>query len=605
MGGVAFLLLCTVGSVAIGAALPWMPGMKRGALGPLRTFALAAALTVVTTHLLPEAAEAMGASALLFFGIGLVLPGLVERVGVWFGRTASSVDDRSAHWASAHLGYVGLMIHQLTEGAALGAYRSGSAGEVALALAAHTIPLTALVMMGFSRSIGTTGALLRAMGLAAASAGGILIGGAATPHAHEGAPWMTAIAAGLVLHLVGHDLKSDAPRTTVLRFFELLALAGGVAITLVGIRAHQSVTGDDPLLQQQFVHRLADLAMATAPMLLVGLALGAVVHTRGVAIHGRWFAPESVWRQAIRGAAMGAPLPLCACGMLPMARLLHQRGAGAPMVVAFLLSTPVVGIETFALTGRFLGWTFAGARFVAALILAVTGALIVEVVRKNLPAADVILESVKVTPSHVETTEHLPLLRRFSAAFDEMMLHTAPWVMVGLFGAAYADTLLAPDALSQLAGSGKDVLIVTAIAIPSYLCASSATPLAAVLIAKGMSPGAVLAGLLLGPVTNVATAVFIARSYGKRSAIAGLVTLVVVTWGLSFGANAWLPARPATLSIQAGHEHAPLSIAAGVVLLALVTRALWVSGARAWVASLVGVHEHGHVHDAEETADVA
>ncbi|MFO0660461.1 MAG: permease [Polyangiaceae bacterium] len=600
----AFLLLCTVGSVALGAALPWLPGMKRGALGPLRTFALAAALTVVTTHLLPEAAEQLGVSALFFFGIGLVLPGVVERVGVWLGRTATSKSEAHAHWASAHLGYLGLVVHQLTEGAALGAYPSASAADVAVALGAHTIPLTALVMMGFTRSVGRSGAIVRAAGLAVASAGGILLGHVATPLVHDGAPWMTAIAGGLVLHLVGHDLKSDAPRTTMLRFFELVALAAGVALTLVGIRAHQSATGDSPEIQHHLVHLLADYAMATAPPLLVGLTLGALIQTRGLTLDAQGFARGSTLLQALRGAFMGVPLPLCACGIVPLARTMSQRGAGPSLVVSFLLSTPVIGIETFALTARFLGWSFAGVRVVAALILAIMGGLIAALVRKQLPAQDATSDEVKITPSHVDAEQELALTRRFSAAFDEMMLHTAPWVFVGIVGAAYADTLLTNGSLDHLAGSGKDILIVTAIAVPSYVCASSATPFAAVLIAKGISPGAVLAGLLLGPITNVASATFLARAYGKRTAFATLLALVVATWGLSLAANAWLPASSADLPLPTGaHEHSILSMVAALVLVALITRALWLSGARAWVASLVGLHEHGHVHDAEESAE--
>ena len=41
--------------------------------------------------------------------------------------------------------------------------------------------------------------------------------------------------------------------------------------------------------------------------------------------------------------------------------------------------------------------------------------------------------------------------------------------------------------------------------MPAYVCASGATPLVAVLIYKGASPGAVLAFLLTGPATNITT----------------------------------------------------------------------------------------------------
>ena len=46
-----------VAAVALGLLLGLVPPGKVGLVGPLRTFALAAALTVVLTHLLPEALE--------------------------------------------------------------------------------------------------------------------------------------------------------------------------------------------------------------------------------------------------------------------------------------------------------------------------------------------------------------------------------------------------------------------------------------------------------------------------------------------------------------------------------------------------------------------
>ena len=76
---------------------------------------------------------------------------------------------------------------------------------------------------------------------------------------------------------------------------------------------------------------------------------------------------------------------------------------------------------------------------------------------------------------------------------------------------------LTQDALVSMAGSGADIFVVTLLAVPSYVCASSATPLAAVLLAKGISPGAVLCGLLLGPATNLATLAWLRRAYGPRA----------------------------------------------------------------------------------------
>jgi uncharacterized protein len=633
-----------------------IPALRYRSLGPLRTFALAAAFTVVIAHLLPEAASALGAQALLYFVVGFGLPVLAERAGPWlvklarFRRTSdrhqtvqtgSAVPERTdsakslpnsqpnnppergnnseplpdahahevpalseddKHAISFNFGYLGLLLHQLVEGTALWAYGTANHRDVALALVAHTVPLTALVVLGFGGRLGIASGLWRAAGLALASLIGMGIGRLlGVGHDQEMAPWLGAVAAGLLMHFLLHDLRADLPKTTLSRTFDLLALVVGVALTFLGMHAHQSVTGEPGQVQQKFFHSLADLTMDTAPMLLVGLALGALVQTLGGKIPTSWIRGGNSFSQACRGAVMGAPIPLCACGILPVSRSLVMRGAGTALVVSFLIATPELGVETFTLSTRFLGIRFAIVRIVGALLVAIITAWMVGIIHKRLPESDDAPGSV---PLHVSHTNEQDLLKsaavwpRYRAAFDEMMLHTAPWVLVGLIAAAYLDSLVPAAEIAALTVGGKDVFWVTIIAIPSYVCAASATPLAAILLAKGMSPGAVLVGLLLGPATNVATLVFLAKTYGKRSAIAGVTVLVLVTWAIAMIANQFLKLeQPGTLTAASGHEHEWLAMTAGTVLAILVLRALWLSGARSWVASLLGTQDHEHHHE--------
>lgn len=72
-----------------------------------------------------------------------------------------------------------------------------------------------------------------------------------------------------------------------------------------------------------------------------------------------------------------------------------------------------------------------------------------------------------------------------------------------------------PD--SELSGRRLWVMLVTLlVGIPLYICATASTPLAASLIAKGMSPSTAFVFLLAGPATNAATITMVAHSLGKR-----------------------------------------------------------------------------------------
>ena len=72
---------------------------------------------------------------------------------------------------------------------------------------------------------------------------------------------------------------------------------------------------------------------------------------------------------------MGAPLPLCSCSVLPISAGLKARGAGPALIVAFLLATPELGLETFALSVKFLGWEMAWLRLGGALFVAFAAAV--------------------------------------------------------------------------------------------------------------------------------------------------------------------------------------------------------------------------------------
>jgi uncharacterized membrane protein YraQ (UPF0718 family) len=63
------------------------------------------------------------------------------------------------------------------------------------------------------------------------------------------------------------------------------------------------------------------------------------------------------------------------------------------------------------------------------------------------------------------------------------------------------------------------MLVILVISIPVYICATASVPVAAVLMLKGLSPGAALVLLMAGPATNAATITMIAKVLGKKSLI--------------------------------------------------------------------------------------
>ena len=265
---VLLALLVAVFSVLLGAALSFVPTTSRAVLGYMRTFATLAAVAVGFTHLLPEALRALGPLSILLFLAGWFAPALAHFVG------QRSTSGRTQH-AVLEAGYWGLVVHHVADGIGLGAYTQlpverGSHFDVIVALAAHTVPLIAVVSLAYRTTFGARSAVLRSLGLALASVFGIALSSlVAESTIDRFAPVIAAVAAGLLLHVVTHDLTEDPARTPWARSLDLGVAALGVAVSLIGI---WSSADPGP---RQFGQALLALSERTALVTLVALGVAA------------------------------------------------------------------------------------------------------------------------------------------------------------------------------------------------------------------------------------------------------------------------------------------------------------------------------------------
>ena len=69
------------------------------------------------------------------------------------------------------------------------------------------------------------------------------------------------------------------------------------------------------------------------------------------------------------------------------------------------------------------------------------------------------------------------------------------------------------------------MLVMMFLGIPVYVCATASVPIAAVLIMKGLNPGAALVFLMTGPATNAASFTTIWKVLGKKTAVIYLLSV--------------------------------------------------------------------------------
>jgi hypothetical protein len=116
----------------------------------------------------------------------------------------------------------------------------------------------------------------------------------------------------------------------------------------------------------------------------------------------------------------------------------------------------------------------------------------------------------------------------------------ALWFFIGLLLAAVITVIIPDDMMASVMGGGiGSMLIMLLVGIPLYICATASTPIAAALILKGVSPGAALVFLLVGPATNVTSLAVLVGMLGHT--VRYLLVLSIFA-GLRPGRRSVLPA---------------------------------------------------------------
>jgi len=311
---------------------------------------------------------------------------------------------------------------------------------------------------------------------------------------------------------------------------------------------------------------LIDVMLELAPWLLIGMAVAGILH--GVL-------PQDFVRRkltgrmgVVRSVALGVPLPLCSCGVIPAGLGLRKDGASTGASLGFLISTPQTGVDSILVSASFLGWPFALFKVLAATVTGLVGGWISEGFEATAPSALGDEES-----SEAESAPQSRGMREMLRHSLELLDSIWRWLVLGIVVSALITVFVPEDSFAGLARLGPIVsgLAVLAISLPLYVCATASVPIAAALVASGMPTGAALVFLMAGPATNVATIGAIYRGFGGRLLSVYLATIVIGSVG--FGALFDLSIDPGSVTAHSlHHETTWWAVASAVLLSGLILR---------------------------------
>lgn len=290
---------------------------------------------------------------------------------------------------------------------------------------------------------------------------------------------------------------------------------------------------------------LGAIVFEMAPYILLGFLfaglLNEFVKPRTMARHlsGRGLLP------VVKAAALGVPLPLCSCGVLPTAVSLRRRGASRAASTSFLIATPQTGVDSIAATYSLLGLPFAMIRPVAALVGAVAGGWAVGRFggeEKPSSAEESCCAGGEEDAPSGDASLGRRLLRAVRYGFVDMVGSVGGWLVIGLIVAALI-TVTVPESFFTALSDNRllAMLAVVAVAVPMYVCATGSIPIAMSLMMKGLSPGIAFVMLMAGPAANFASVMILSRTNGRRATAIYIASVVATAIGFGLVIDCLLP----------------------------------------------------------------
>ena len=315
------------------------------------------------------------------------------------------------------------------------------------------------------------------------------------------------------------------------------------------------------LLGQNFLA----LFIESAPWLLLGLLVAGIMHELVPVSFLEKHMGSASLGSISKAAVIGAPLPLCSCGVIPAALGLRRSGASKPSTISFLVSTPETGVDSVSVSYALLGPLYAVVRPIPAVISAIYAGVMVRIFDAKEQIASEVTNQTQTSsccsshsaPPKIETKsccskEHSeskenrekPTVSLSSKAIDvikyasgKLLEDIVVWLVMGLLLAAAIKTWVPTDFLTQWGDGLIAMLVMAVVGIPMYICATASTPIAVGFLAAGLSPGAILVFLMAGPATNISTMGMIRQEMGSKTLVLYLFSVISASVGFGYLLN--------------------------------------------------------------------
>lgn len=218
-------------------------------------------------------------------------------------------------------------------------------------------------------------------------------------------------------------------------------------------------------------------------------------------------------------AVIGVVSPLGSYVIIPLSAALLVTGVPLSVLMALMVSSPLMNPNLFVLTAGAMGLEMALMRTISALLLGVLAGYIALWLEQTgrLDPGKVLRNPEQFTVEGIKRGEMERTPRGFLVELYRMARYISKYFFLAIILAAAIKIAVNPKIIVRLFDSDNllSVILSTAAGVPFYVCGGAAIPVVQQLADLGMSQGAVLAYFISGPVTKISNLVLLQAAFKR------------------------------------------------------------------------------------------
>ena len=291
-----------------------------------------------------------------------------------------------------------------------------------------------------------------------------------------------------------------------------------------------------------FIHVFFHYLYEIIPALAIGFFISGLVHELIPEDKVLKYLGSGGIKPIFYSTLIGTLLPVCCWGSLPIAVSFYKKGAKLGPILAFLVATPATSVSALLVAYSVLGLKFAIYIFFAVIIMGVTIGLVGNRIKhaRHTPPEKISCPHCEMNPEHVHLHEKKTITQKaksvFKYAFIELPKEIGIELLMGILLATVVSTFVPLGRLIKTyLGGWIGYAFAIVFGILTYICSTATVPFVDSLITQGMSTGAGMTLLLIGPVTSYGTMLVLKKEYGLKVLSIFLSSLIVISLLLGLG----------------------------------------------------------------------